>query len=176
MTIRKIAVGAGAIACLLGTSSAAIAASAPSGGPTRMFVTYQTPTKSKILITGAIADYGEAISEDPNGKPDPNGNLEKVTLKQGGFVIDDTALDKTIQKQFSKEPINTTNCSVALTGTGPGKIETGTGAYAGISGNAKIALTVAGIAPKTKAGKCDLSKSFYGSYQAVTVTVKVSFN
>ena len=142
-----------------------------------MFLTYQTPTKEKILITGAIADYGTAISQDKNGKVDPNGNFEKVTLKHGGFMIDATALTKAIQKQFSKEPINPTNCSLALTGTGPSTIETGTGAYAGISGKLKITLTVAGIAPKTNKGRCNLSTSapFYGQYQGVTATGSVSF-
>ena len=167
----------GSIVCMLGGGSVAWAASTPGAGPIRMFFTYQTPTKDKVLITGAIADYGTAISQDRNGKVDPNGNYEQVTLKQGAIVIDATALTRAIQKQFSKEPINPTNCSLALTGSGPGTIKTGTGAYAGITGKLKITLTVAGIAPKTAKGRCNLADSapFYGEYQAVTATGSVSF-
>jgi hypothetical protein len=176
MRVRTIVIAAGAIACLAGGSVSS--ASTPSAGQVRMFLTYQTPTTDKILITGAIGDYGRAISEDANGKVDPNGNFEKITLKQGGFIIDATALTRAIEKQFSQEEVNPDNCSLALTGSGPGTVEMGTGAYAGISGKLKISLTVAGIAPKTKTGKCNLSSTarFYGSYQGVTATGSVSFN
>lgn len=178
MRVHKFAIGAGAIACLLGTATAAAgAAPAPSGGPIRVFITKQTSTRDKVLVTGAIADYGTEVAENANGKVDPNGDFEKVTLKQGGFIVDGTALTKAIQKQFSKQRINPTNCSLAFTGTGPSTIGSGTGAYAGISGQVRITLTVAGIAPKTKKGECNLSESgvLYGSYQGVTATGTVSF-
>ena len=87
MRMRKRVTAAGVIACPPATAAVALAASTPTAGPVRMFFTYQTPTKDKILITGAIADYGTAISEDKNGKVDPNGNCEKVTLKHGGFTV-----------------------------------------------------------------------------------------
>jgi hypothetical protein len=176
MRVRAFAVAAGAIACLLGAGSVALA-STPSSGPVRMYFTYQTPTKDKVVVTGAIGDYGKAVSEDANGKVDPNGNFEKLTLKQGGFTVDVTAFSKAIQKQFSKERINPSNCSLALTGNGPGTIETGTGAYAGIGGKLRITLIIAGVAPKTKTGKCNLSNSapFYGQYQGVSATGSVSF-
>ena len=174
MRVRKRVLAAGAIPCLLASGAVALAASTPTAGPVGMFFTYQTPTKDKILITGAIADYGTAISEDKNGKVDPNGNFEKVTLKHGGFTIDASALTSAIQKQFSKEKINS-NCSFAFAGSGPSTIESGTGAYAGVSGKLKISLTVAGIAPKTKKG-CNLnSPSTYGAYQGATATGSVSF-
>jgi hypothetical protein len=178
MRIIKSATVVGATLCMLGAGSVAMADSTPSKGPIRMFFTYQTPVKEKILITGAVADYGMAISADANGKANPNGNFEKVTLKKGGFVLNLSALTKSIQKQFKKEPINRSNCSLALSGTGPGTIETGTGtgAYANISGSLRITLTVAGIAPKTKKGQCNLSTPapFSGEYQAVTATGSVS--
>jgi hypothetical protein len=168
MRIIKSATVVGATLCMLGAGSVAMADSTPSKGPIRMFFTYQTPVKEKILITGAVA----------NGKANPNGNFEKVTLKKGGFVLNLSALTKSIQKQFKKEPINRSNCSLALSGTGPGTIETGTGtgAYANISGSLRITLTVAGIAPKTKKGQCNLSTPapFSGEYQAVTATGSVS--
>jgi hypothetical protein len=178
MKVHKFAVAGAVSACAMCGGGAALAASAPTSGKIRVFATVQTPTKDEILFTGAIADYGTAISQDANGRVDPNGNFEKVSLKQGGFVIDSTPLQKALQEQFSKEKINPDNCSLAFTGTGPSTIENGTGAYAGISGKVMITLTVAGIAPRTPKGGCDLGQnaSFAGEYQGVTaagsVTVK----
>jgi hypothetical protein len=36
-----------------------------------------------------------AVEDQPHGprKADPNGDFQKVTLKQGGFVVDATVLD-----------------------------------------------------------------------------------
>ena len=84
--VRNIAIAVAISACLAGTT-AAVAAATQSGGKIRLYVTYQTATKDKALFTGAIGDYGKAISQDANGKVDRNGTYEKVTLKQGGFVI-----------------------------------------------------------------------------------------
>jgi hypothetical protein len=175
--IRNIALAAAVSACVLSTSGAALADSAPTSGKIHFFVTYQTPTRAKILFTGAMADYGTAISQDANGKVDPNGNFEKVTLKQGGLVVDTTDLTKAVQKQFSKDKINTGNCSLAFVGSGPSTIERGTGAYAGIRGKVTLTLTIAGIAPK-KNDNCDLSENspIYGQYQGVTAVGTVSFS
>jgi len=169
--LRKIALAVGMTSCLLAATAATAAAS---GGKIRLFVTYQTPTKDKALITGAIGDYGKAISETASGKVDPNGNFEKVTLKRGGFVIDATALNKKLN--HSKPQINKTTCSVVFGGTGSGVLEDGTGAYAGISGKLAITVTFAGITPKTAKG-CNLANNapVYGQYQSITGTGQVSF-
>jgi hypothetical protein len=175
MRVQKIAVAVGIGACLVGPSAVASAATSPqSGGKIRVFITNQTPTKAKILITGAIGDYGKTISEDANGKPDPNGNFEKVTLKQGGFLVNGTALNKKLNS--SPPEINKANCSLAFTGTGPTTVEDGTGTYAGISGKIAITVTYAGIAQKTAKG-CNMSNNapFYGQYQSITGIGNVSF-
>jgi hypothetical protein len=172
MRVRKIVIAAGITACLLGATASADASQ--TGGKIRVFVTYQTPTKAKILVTGAIGDYGTTISQDANGKPDPNGNFEKVTLKQGGFIVDGTALNKEVNS--SRPKMNKANCSVAFTGTGPTTLEDGTGAYAGITGKIAITITYAGIAQKTAKG-CNMSNNapFYGQYQSITGIGTVSF-
>jgi hypothetical protein len=177
MRVRKFVIGAGTVACLLSAVPAALAASPPPAGPIRVFITKQTATKDKVLVTGAIADYGTEVAEDANGKIDPDGNFEKVTLKQGGFTVNGTALPNAIQKQFSKEPINGKNCSLAFTGTGPSTIGSGTGAYAGISGKVSITLTVAGITTKNKKGVCNPPGPgpLYGAYQSATAAGSISF-
>ena len=174
MRAAKLAGAVGVTVCLLGVGSVALAASTPQGGKIRVFVTTTSNTKSKILITGAIGDYGTAVSQDANGKVDPNGNFEKVTLKQGGFVVNATGLAKKINSV--KPTINKANCSVAATATGPGTLGDGTGAYTGISGTVALTVTFAGIAPKTATG-CNLSQNapVFGAYQSITGVGSVSF-
>ncbi|HEX3803444.1 MAG TPA: hypothetical protein VHV75_11445 [Solirubrobacteraceae bacterium] len=173
MKVHKFAMAVPVAASLLGTC-APVASASPKGGKVRVFVTNQTETKAKILFTGAIGDYGKAISQDANGKVDPNGSFERVTLKQGGFLINATALTKKIDS--TKSRINETNCSIAVTATGSGTLGEGTGAYTGIAGKILISVTFAGIAPKTAKG-CDLSNNAptYGLYQSITATGTVRF-
>ena len=74
-----------------------------------MYVTPSNGAKSKIVITGAIGDYGTATSVDQNGKVDQNGNFVVITLKKGTFKVDSTALN---QAANNVQPtVNTTTCS-----------------------------------------------------------------
>jgi hypothetical protein len=174
MRVRKLAMAVGVTGCLLGVGPAALAASAQKGGKIRVFVTSTSATKGKILITGAIGDYGTTVSQDANGKADPNGNFQKVTLKHGGFLVDGTALNKKLNS--ANPTLNKTNCSYAFTGTGPTTVEDGTGAYAGITGKVAITVTFAGIAPITAKG-CNLADNAptFGAYQSITGAGSVSF-
>ena len=174
MRVGKLATAVGATACLFGAGSAALAASHPKGGKIRVFVTNTSPTKGKILITGAIGDYGTTISADANGKVDPNGAFEKVKLKHGGFMVDATALNKKLN--HLKPTLNRTSCSVVFGASGPVTLGAGTGAYAGISGKVRITVTFAGILPKTAKG-CDLRPNAptHGQYQSITGNGRVSF-
>src|ERR1700761_4099505 len=79
-----IALATGAGALIPGTAAIA----APSGGQIQIWVSGATQLTVPIVVTGAIADYGKATSEDKNGKPDINGNYEKVILKKGTFMLD----------------------------------------------------------------------------------------
>ena len=135
MRVGKLAVVVGVTACALGAGSVALAASTPQGGKIRVFVTNTSPTKGTIVITGAIGDYGTTVSQDANGKPDPNGNFEKVTLKQGGFVVNGTELNKKLNN--AKPTINKANCSFSFTGTGPTTVGDGTGAYQASPGTSR---------------------------------------
>jgi hypothetical protein len=174
MRVGKLALAVGATACLLGAGPAALAASHPKGGKIRVFVTNTSPTKAKILVTGAIGDYGTTVTQDANGKVDPNGAFQKVTLKHGGSIVDATALDKKLNS--AKPTLSTANCSFSFTGTGATTVTDGTGAYAGITGNVAITVTFAGVAPKTAKG-CNLADNAptFGAYQSITGAGSVSF-
>ena len=172
MRVGKLAAVVGVTACALGAGSVALAASTPQGGKIRVFVTNTSSTKGKIVITGAIGDYGTTVSQDANGKVNPNGDFEKVTLKQGGFIVNATALNKKIGA--TKPTVNKSNCSFALSGSGPVTIGNGTGAYAGISGKATITFTFAAIAPKNASG-CLFKQNPATSYQSIAGSGSVSF-
>jgi hypothetical protein len=148
---------AATVGALLGALVLAASAQAMSGsqgvssGKVRIFADASSDGPvSKILITGAIGDYGTATSIDKNGKVDQNGNYVKIALKKGTFEVDSTTLNANMNK--APAVFNKTTCSFSLTGTGPVKLFNGTGLYKGISGSAEITLSFGGIAPRLTSG------------------------
>jgi hypothetical protein len=148
---------AAVVAAVLGSAlfgvTAAGASSIPKSGT--IFI-------SVIVIAGAIADYGQATTIDQNGKVDPNGNYVKIALKQGGFEVNSTALNK---KANSAPPTsnNTTNCSFSFTATGPVTVFDGSGSYKGIAGTLTITENFVAILPRVASGahkgQCNESNS-----------------
>ena len=108
MCFKAIAAVA-AIAAVL-TTSASAAGTTPSGG---VIGIYATPGMSgavaRIVITGAIGDYGTATTIDKDGKVDQNGGYVRIVLKHGGFEVNSIALNK---KADDARP--TTNSGVDL--------------------------------------------------------------
>jgi hypothetical protein len=152
-----------AIACfvLMGgltlASAAASAQSSSSGGSIQVWLTPSlTGNGGKILITGAIADYGVT-----KGKKSGQAVLKKGTIKVN--------LKQFNAAQNNANPqINQSNCSAFFTASAPVPIVSGTGAYAGITGSFTLNSQYAFILPKTKSGGCNTSNnanpiSQYGS-------------
>ncbi len=152
-----------AIACfvLMGgltlASAAASAQSSSSGGSIQVWLTPSlTGNGGKILITGAIADYGLTKGKKSGQAVLKKGTI-KVNLKQ--FNAATNAVNPTI---------NPLNCSTSFTASAPVPIVSGTGAYAGITGSFTLTAQYAFILPKTKSGSCNTSNnanpiSQYGS-------------
>ena len=152
-----------AIACfvLMGgltlASAAASAQSSSSGGSIQVWLTPSlTGNGGKILITGAIADYGVTKGKKSGQAVLKKGTI-KVNLKQ--FNAATNAVNPTI---------NPSNCSTSFTASAPVPIVSGTGAYAGITGSFTLTAQYAFILPKTKSGSCNTSNnanpiSQYGS-------------
>src|SRR5438034_7726790 len=104
--------------------------------------------KSTVILTGAIGDYGEALSIHPDGTVDPEHNSElNLALTHGSFRLSIAGLDKRIVSAFSHFPANTSTCSGTVTesGTTPIVAGSGTGAYSGISGSFKMTATIAEV-------------------------------
>jgi hypothetical protein len=136
-------------AAAVGGASAAVA---PKGGPIALFATISaTSSPGKIVLAGAIGDWGKVASIDKNGKPDENGNFVKVTLKKGTFEIDATVLNKKMANPRPQVQSHVT-CSVAASGSGPVTLFNGTGLYQGISGTANVTMTFTGVGGRYQSG------------------------
>jgi hypothetical protein len=176
----KLALATAVLAGLMVVGSSALAASAPAGGPIKVFLTPSpTSPKSKITITGAIGDFGTSVSVNAAGKTTPNGHYQKVTLKQGGFWVNGTALGKATSK--GKPVANKSNCSFSFGASAPVTLFNGTGLYTGISGTVKITLTFAGISPRFASGahkgQCNFNANkTLGQYESVAGAGNVTFS
>jgi hypothetical protein len=156
--LARCGVGLVAAVAAAGAVVGAAAAAAPTGGPIALFATVGNGPSGKIVVAGAIGDWGNVLSIDKNGKPDQNGNFVKVTLKKGTFEIDSTVVNKKMANPRPQIASDVT-CSVGISGGGPVKLFNGTGLYKGISGTANVTITFAGVGGRyqsgAKKGQCD---------------------
>ena len=181
MRAVKVALAAAILASLLVVTSVALAASVPKPGKVNVYVTPRPDNSGAgtIAITGAIGDYGKTQSIDKNGKKDPNGVFQKVTLKHGTFVVDTTALTKKLDNTVPK--VTAATCSANFSVTAPASLSKGTGLYFGVGGNVKIAATFAAILPRytsgAKKGQCNLANSAVpvAQYTSITGAGSVTF-
>lgn len=143
---------------LIAIGGAGAAAAAPKDGPISVLATLGNGPAGKIVVAGAIGDWGTALSIDKNGKPDENGNYVKVTLKKGTFEIDSTALNKKSDNPHPQIASDTT-CSVSVSVSAPVTLLDGTGLYQGISGTVNATLTFSGVGGRyqsgAKKGQCE---------------------
>lgn len=167
----------GSVLFLGGGTSAG--ASPPAGGSVKLFATPEDNSSlhTTVLFTGAIGDYGQALTINKNGTANANGNYVKVTLKHGTFEINSSALNAKANQ--TQPAVNNTTCSAALSVTGPVSLFNGTGLYAGISGTLNITETFAFITARipsgTDKGKCNDSARPIAPYASITGSGKVKF-
>jgi hypothetical protein len=165
----------GGAACLIGLLGALLvgtaASSPPPGGKIQIYVTPNNGAVYKIVIVGAIGDYGTATSINKAGKVESNGNYVRIKLSKGGFEVNSVALDKNTSNAPPQLDSPTT-CSYVFGGSGPVTLFNGSGLYAGISGTLQITQVYAGIGPRlstgAKKGQCNQSNNaqpiaFWGS-------------
>lgn len=151
--VRTLVAGAAALAvfAVAGVAAATAPAAAPTGGPIALFATVGYSPSGKIVVAGAIGDWGRTLSIDKNGTPDLNGNFVRVTLKKGTFEIDSTALNKKMANPRPQIASDVT-CSIATSGNGRVKLFNGTGLYKGITGTARVTLSFTGIGSRYQSG------------------------
>jgi hypothetical protein len=161
MRLRRTTIGvAGALVCLAAGASVALATGSsktPAGGAIQLFVQpAQTQGNGKVLITGAVGDYGPSHSVTTGGE-----KIATATLKQGTIKLNLTALGKKSNK--TNPIIDAATCSASVTVSAATPIIGGTGLYAGIHGTVQITESYGYLGAFYKSGpkkgKCNMSNN-----------------
>lgn len=125
-----------------------------------------------VIVTGAIGDYGQAVSVYPNGTVDPDHDSQlSLQLSRGTLRLDTAALDKAFVAAVLQDfPGNATTCSttVEVTGQVPVVAGSGTGAYKGVGGAFTLTITLDEVDKFSAAQPCTASSAFLD--QAIIVT------
>jgi len=97
----------------------------------------------QAIISGAIGDYGPAVTVLPDGKVDPeHTNGMELELRHGTFRLYIGAIVSKFRAQTSHEPVFSRTCSdyFRVTATVPIVAGSGTGLYRGASGKFSLSL------------------------------------
>jgi hypothetical protein len=103
-----------------------------------------------IVITGAFADAGKFTENAPNSK---------VILSKGSITVDDSKGAQREHELFAhlSKIVDPKTCGLSVSYTAPAKLKQGTGAYRGIDGTLETTTDLAGVFPRLRSGKCNLS-------------------
>jgi hypothetical protein len=99
----------------------------------------------QVIVTGAIGDWGPAVSVYPDGAVDPEHTSElSLKLTRGSFRLSIARLDAGIVHAYRHWPSNPGTCSgsIAVTAATPIVAGSGTGSYRGISGTFTVTATI----------------------------------
>jgi len=147
-----LALGAACATALVITGSAA-SAGVQSSANTASNVGFTNYTDndgvySTVILTGGIGDFGQGVSVNPDGTPNPEHDSQlELDLQDGSFRIDFAQLDGKFVSTLANFPADTTTCSgiASAEGTAPIVQGSGTGAYRGVSGTFHLKVTLAEV-------------------------------
>jgi hypothetical protein len=97
-----------------------------------------------VVLSGAVGDYGPAVSVHPDGTVDPEHMSQlSLRLKKGSFRLHIARLDKAIVAVTSRWK-RTRTCSFHATVTAPTPVVagSGTGLYRGVKGSLTMTVTI----------------------------------
>ena len=97
-----------------------------------------------VILTGAIGDFGPAVTVHPDGTTDPEHTSElRLGLRHGSFRLNIASLDKKIVSADSHWR-STPTCSfhLSVTAVTPVVPGSGTGSYRGVSGSVNMTVTI----------------------------------
>jgi hypothetical protein len=130
---------------------------------------------SKVILTGAIGDWGQAVTVHPNGTIDPQHTSElRLALQQGSFRLNIASLHKKVIRAYSPWASNKSTCSgsVSFTMAAPIVAGSGTGSYRGISGSFAVTVTIDEVDVKPV---CDGTSAFLAQVILIAGPGTVSF-
>jgi len=133
------------IRAAVGAAAAPSTTTAPAAGHV-FFTAYANDDLpgATVVLSGAIGDFGAAVSVLRNGTVDPEHSSQlNLALTQGSFRIVIGPLHQELENALSHAPFNLRTCSghVAVTGAAPVVTGSGTGAYKGIRGSFTLTIT-----------------------------------
>jgi hypothetical protein len=141
---------AGAIAttsCASADSAESTATASTSSGTSNIMI-YSINSDGpdfQAIVTGAVGDYGPAVTVLPDGKVDPQHTSEmELNLHHGTFRLSIATIARDVTSAYRHWPANARTCSGSITFTAAAPIVagSGTGAYAGITGSYTMTVTV----------------------------------
>ncbi len=98
----------------------------------------------QAILSGAIGDFGPAVTVLPNGNVDPEHTSEmELELRHGTFRLYINGIANEFRSHSEHEPVYAATCSdyFRVTDTVPVVAGSGTGAYRGASGSFSLTLT-----------------------------------
>jgi len=98
----------------------------------------------QAILSGAVGDYGPAVTVLPDGKVDPEHTSEmELDLRHGTFRLYIDGIASKLRAQSAHEPVYAATCSdyFRVTATVPIVAGSGTGTYRGIRGSFSLTLT-----------------------------------
>lgn len=152
------AIGAGVLLGGLLSATVAAASGTAKSGKVELWVkpspTGGTSAKhpGKVIFTGAIGDYGEALKVNAAGKPAKKKSTYRLLKLKKGTILVDIAGFAAAEKKATPS-INLATCSYFGSASGAVTFVSGTGAYHGITGSVTITAQFGAIGPLKK-GKC----------------------
>jgi hypothetical protein len=125
------------------------------------------------ILTGAIGDYGPAVTVHPDGKIDPEHTSQlELKLRHGTLRLGIATLDRAIVRAYQHWPANPHTCSgtIVVSAEAPVIASDGTGSYRGISGKFLVTATIAEVDTLP----CNGTGKFLSQVIMLTATGKVS--
>jgi hypothetical protein len=177
-TRRTLAAVVAAVMLTIGGCAAATVHHTASDGERVELISYSNDDgpRSGVIVTGAIGDYGEAVSVYPNGSVDPQHDSQlEFELTKGSFRVDISDVDKEIVNAFSGSQPDPRTCSgqVRESASAPIVRGSGTRAYENIGGTMSLTISFAEIVPHTR---CDWTAAFVRQVMVVEGVGTVSFD
>jgi hypothetical protein len=157
------------------TTTAGITA-APAGGPVHIAVwsVNSDGPDFQAIVTGAIGDYGPAVTIDPDGTVDPQHTSQaSFRLRNGSFRLNIASLDRKIVYATGHWPKYSPTSSFHLSVTAPVPVVagSGTGAYRRISGS----LTMTAVIDEVDTTHTNAGGAFLAQIIVMTGSGTVSF-
>ena len=136
------------------------------------------PTET-VIVTGAVGDYGQAVSVNPDGSTNAEHNSQlDLRMSHGTFRLDIAALDQAfVSAMLHRFPTDTTTCSgaVSVSQRVPIVPNSGTGAYRSISGEFTLTVALDEVDKPVPAQPCNGSSEFLSQTIVTTGAGRVAF-